>query len=247
MNRIGFPVRTDGEVARAIHDIALIRTYRSLSIEGLFTHFARADEASGPVATGLTATQRVRFVAVRDGLATLGLGDLCCHVCNSAAAIRFPDFADDAVRVGISLYGCEPSDALRGLDLRPVMRLRTLVSHVHTLPAGETVGYGGTFRADGERRIATLPVGYADGFLRAFGGARVRIETASGEILAPIVGRICMDQCTVDVTDTDAAVGDKVTLLGSDPEDIRDLARRAGTIPYEVLCLISARVPRLYL
>ena len=247
MNRIGFPVRTDGEVARAIHDIALIRTYRSLSIEGLFTHFARADEASGPVATGLTATQRARFVAVRDGLATLGLGDLCCHVCNSAAAIRFPDFADDAVRVGISLYGCEPSDALRGLDLRPVMRLRTLVSHVHTLPAGETVGYGGTFRADGERRIATLPVGYADGFLRAFGGARVRIETASGEILAPIVGRICMDQCTVDVTDTDVAVGDKVTLLGSDPEDIRDLARRAGTIPYEVLCLISARVPRLYL
>lgn len=246
MNRLGFPVRTDSEVARAIHDIALIRSYRSLRVEGLFTHFARADEESGAVATGLTATQRARFVAVRDGLAALGIDDLCCHVCNSAAAIRFPDFADDAVRVGIALYGCEPSDALRGLALRPVMRLRTLVSHVHTLPAGETVGYGGTFQADDERRIATLPIGYADGFLRAFAGARVRIETSSGEISAPVVGRICMDQCTVDVTGADVAVGDRVTLLGADPEDIRDLARRAGTIPYEILCLISARVPRLY-
>lgn len=247
MNRIGFPVRTEAEVAQAIHDIALIRSFRGLRIEGLFTHFARADEESGPVATGLTAVQRSRFVSVRNGLAALGLKDLFCHVCNSAAAIRFPDFAEDAVRVGISLYGCEPSDVLRALELRPVMRLRTLVSHVHNLPAGETVGYGGTFRADTERRIATLPIGYADGFLRAFGGASVRIETAQGEVSVPIVGRVCMDQCTVDVTDTAVAVGDKVTLLGSDPEDIRDLARRAGTIPYEIFCLISARVPRLYL
>lgn len=246
MNRIGFPIRTEGEISAAIHDIAHIRALQGLSLEGMFTHFARADEEGTDEPRGLTLIQRNRFLAVREGLRALGIDGLFCHVCNSAAAIRFPAFADDAVRVGISLYGCEPSDALKELDLRPVMRLHTLVSHLHTLPVGETVSYGGTYSADTVRRIATLPVGYADGFLRAYSGAFVRIETREGEVRAPIVGRICMDQCMVDVTDLPVAVGDKVTLLGADPEDIRDLARRGGTIPYEVLCLISARVPRLY-
>ena len=247
MNRIGFPTRTEKEISTAIHDIALIRTLGGLRVEGMFTHFARADEKATDVPDGLTRIQRDRFCAVREGLRALGINDLFCHVCNSAAALRFPEFAEDAVRIGISLYGCEPSEALRLLDLRPVMRLHTLVSHLHTLPTGETVSYGGTYSADTPRRIATLPVGYADGFLRAYSGARVRIATREGEVTAPIVGRICMDQCMVDVTDLPVAVGDKVTLFGADPEDIRDLARRAGTIPYEVLCLISARVPRLYL
>ena len=246
MNRIGFPIRTEGEISSAIHNIAHIRALAGLSIEGMFTHFARADEEGTSEPSGLTLIQRERFLAVREGLRALGIDGFFCHVCNSAAAIRFPDFADDAVRVGISLYGCEPSEALKTLALRPVMRLHTLVSHLHTLPVGETVSYGGTYSADTVRRIATLPVGYADGFLRAYSGAFVRIETREGEVRAPIVGRICMDQCMVDVTDLPVAVGDKVTLLGADPEDIRDLARRAGTIPYEVLCLISARVPRLY-
>lgn len=247
MNRIGFPTRTETEISTAIHEIALLRTLSGLHIEGLFTHFARADEDDTDTPEGLTRIQRDRFLAVKQGLAALGMRDLCCHICNSAAAIRFPGCVEDAVRVGISLYGCEPSEVLRTIPLKPVMRLRTLVSHVHTLPPGETVSYGGTFSSDTPRRIATLPVGYADGFLRAFGGAYVRIETTAGEVRAPIVGRICMDQCMVDVTDAPVAVGDKVTLFGADPEDIRDLARRADTIPYEVLCLISARVPRLYL
>ena len=247
MNRIGFPTRTEKEISTAIHDIALIRTLKGLRIEGMFTHFARADEANTDIPDGLTRTQWDRFRAVREGLRTLGIDGLLCHVCNSAAAIRFPDCAEDAVRMGISLYGCEPSEELRVLDVKPVMRLHTLISHVHTLPPGETVSYGGTYSADTPRRIATLPVGYADGFLRAYSGARVRIETREGEVLAPIVGRICMDQCMVDVTDMPVAVGDRVTLFGAHPEDIRDLAQRAGTIPYEVLCLISARVPRLYL
>ena len=247
MNRIGFPTRTEKEISTAIRDIALIRTLKGLRVEGMFTHFARADESDTDRPDGLTRIQRDRFCAVREGLRALGVDDLLCHVCNSAAALRFPDFAEDAVRMGISLYGCEPSEVLRVPELRPVMRLHTLVSHVHILPPGETVSYGGTYSADTERRIATLPVGYADGFLRAYSGAFVRIATREGEVRAPIVGRICMDQCMVDVTDLPVAVGDKVTLLGADPEDIRDLARRAGTIPYEVLCLISARVPRLYL
>ena len=95
--------------------------------------------------------------------------------------------------------------------------------------------------------VHQLPIGYADGFMRGYSGASVRIETALGEVLAPIIGRICMDQCMVDVTDLPVSVGDRVTLFGVSPDDIRDLARRGGTIPYEVLCLISARVPRRYI
>ena len=247
MNRIGFPVRTDAEIGSAIHDIAHVCSLEGLAVEGLFTHFARADEEDTSEPSGLTLSQWNRFSAVREGLRALGVDGLFCHVCNSAASLRFPNLAENAVRVGISLYGCEPSEVLQGLPLRPVMRLKTLISHVHRLPVGETVSYGGRYAADTPRCIATLPVGYADGFVRAFEGASVRITTEKGEFSAPIVGRICMDQCMIDVTGLPVAVGNEVTLLGASPEDIRDLARRAGTIPYEVLCLISARVPRMYL
>lgn len=246
MNRIGLPAHSEAEISAAIHDIALLKRQKNLSLEGLFTHFARADEDCDSVPSGLTDLQRRRFFAVRDGLTALGVPPLFCHICNSAGAIRFPDLALDAVRVGISLYGCAPSEVLDSLPLRPVMRLVTMVSHIHQTAAGESVSYGGTYVADSPRRIATLPVGYADGFIRAYSGASVRIYTDSGEVRAPIVGRICMDQCMVDVTDTDVEVGDSVTLLGADSADIADLAKRAGTIPYEVLCLISARVPRRY-
>lgn len=247
MNRIGFPAHTEAEIGEAIHDIALLTRESGLSVEGLFTHFARADEDAELYPSGLTDVQQKRFFAVKNGLDALGVPPLMCHVCNSAGAIRLPDCALDAVRVGISLYGCAPSEVLDVLPLRPVMRLVTMISHIHTLRAGESVSYGGIYTATEERRIATLPVGYADGFIRAYSGASVRITTKTGEIRAPIVGRICMDQCMVDITDTDAAVGDAVTLFGTEPSDIADLARRAGTIPYEVLCLVSARVPRRYI
>ncbi len=246
MNRLGFPASSDAEIGAAIHDIALLTRQSGLTLEGMFTHFARADEDASTAATGLTATQQKRFFAVQEGLAALGVPPLMCHLNNSAGAIRLPDSMAEAVRVGISLYGCPPSEVLDTLDLRPVMRLVTMVSHVHTLRAGESVSYGGTYTATEDRRIATLPVGYADGFIRDYSGASVRITTKSGEVSVPVIGRICMDQCMVDVTDTDVAVGDEVTLFGSHPEDITALARLAHTIPYEVLCLVSARVPRRY-
>ena len=246
MNRIGFPAHTEAEISEALRDIALLSRESGLSLEGLFTHFARADEDSDLAPTGLTDVQQKRFFAVKNGLDAFGVPPLMCHICNSAGAIRLPDCLADAVRVGISLYGCPPSEVLDVLPLRPVMRLVTMISHIHTLQPGETVSYGGTFTASEPRRIATLPVGYADGFIRAYSGASVRIATRTGEVKAPIVGRICMDQCMVDITNTDAAVGDAVTLFGTEPCDIADLARRADTIPYEVLCLVSARVPRRY-
>ena len=247
MNRVGLPARNEDEVETAVRDIATLMDEEGLALEGMFTHFARADEESGPLPEGMTERQLTRFLAVREALAAGGIR-LFCHACNSAATIRFSARAAlDAVRVGISLYGCDPSEQVILNDLLPVMRLVTLVSHIHDLPAGETVSYGGIYRAETPRRVATLPIGYADGFIRQYSGASVRISTPEGEVLAPIIGRICMDQCMVDVTDLPVSVGDRVTLFGLDPDDIRDLARRGGTIPYEVLCLISARVPRRYI
>ena len=111
------------------------------------------------------------------------------------------------------------------------------------------MGYGGTFSASRDRVLATLPIGYADGFLRAYGGAFVKISAQGGSFDAPIVGRICMDQCMVDITDGMGCrpqVGDEVTLFGDDPRRLYDIAERADTIPYEVLCAVSSRVIRLY-
>ena len=126
------------------------------------------------------------------------------------------------------------------------MKLKTVISHIHPLPTGESVGYGGAYTADSPRVIATVPIGYADGFVKGYSGATVTVETAGGWKKAPIVGNICMDQCMIDVTDTDAQVGDSVTFFGNCPHELYDYAERAGIIRYECLCLISSRVPRIY-
>ena len=126
------------------------------------------------------------------------------------------------------------------------MRLCTVVSHIHTVEQGEPIGYGGTFRANSARRIATLPIGYADGFLRAYQGAGVTVETADGPKEATVVGSVCMDQCMIDVTDLGARVGDVVTVFGGDTDALSRLAEHAGTIPYECLALLSPRVKLHY-
>lgn len=126
------------------------------------------------------------------------------------------------------------------------MRFCTRIAHLHMLTPGEAVSYGGRFSADKPRTIATLPVGYADGFIRAFRGAAVSVVTAEGPREARVVGNICMDQCMLDVTDLGAAVGDVVVLFGDTPGPARRVGRSGGTIDYEPLCLISGRVPRVY-
>jgi alanine racemase len=125
------------------------------------------------------------------------------------------------------------------------MSLSTVISHVHSVPVGGGVSYGGSFIADKETLVATLPIGYADGFLRKYTGACVSVCTSSGEHRARIVGRICMDQCMIDVTGLDVKVGDRVIIFGRSPNSLRELAALADTIEYECLCLISARVPRV--
>ena len=259
MNRIGLPAHNDDEIRTAVADMAHIFALQGLSVEGMFTHFALSDgayeDAIDPDA--LTLRQYRRYRAVYDGLLAENLRPAFCHVCNSAAAIRlpklYPEVCFDGVRFGISLYGYGVSPAPQhSYALRPVMSLHTHVVHIHTVLAGETVGYGGRYKAESPRLVATLPIGYADGFRRGFQGADVTIHTERGDVSAPVIGRICMDQCMIDVTNLPVSVGDRVTLFGEATPDfpapqtaLEALSTRADTIPYEILCQITRRVPRI--
>ncbi len=233
MNRLGFsPDDTDGMLA-----LGNIRDFR---VEGIFTHFAQADTPSSP----MTEVQFAAFRSALDTLASHGMTPPLRHVCNSAAITNFPGMHLDMVRFGIELYGLAPSAETALLPVKPVMTLKTVISHIHTVLKGQPIGYGAAYTPDREIRIATLPIGYADGFIRAYAeGGSVVIRGKS----APICGRICMDQCMVDVTDIpDARIGDEVILFGEGAPSADEIAARAGTIGYEVLCLIGKRVPRVY-
>lgn len=252
MNRIGIAAQTDGDIPQAVRAVKEIEKMQNLSVEGMFTHFASADEPDETAVTpGLSGMQYDRFCRVRDLLARDGAVPACLHVCNTAAALRYPEYRMECVRIGLSLWGMYPSDLFNasytcGEALRPVLQLKTRITQLHTLRPGETVSYGGHYSAPADRTIATIPIGYADGFIRAYTGAQVVVCTGKGEFSAPVAGNICMDQCMLDVTGIPASVGDEVVLFGRKPSQIAELARRAGTIPYECLCLLSARIPLVY-
>lgn len=246
MNRIGICAMSDGECDAAAEQIKQIISLGNLKTEGLFTHFAKSDEEYEKTVLAPdshTRIQAARFKRVIDTLAKDGI-KLFCHACNSAAAVRFPEFAFDAVRLGIVLYGIRPSAHI-DVQLKPVMALKTLISHIHILKTGETVSYGGRYSADSERTIATIPIGYADGFMRAYEGFDMTVSNDRGVFKARVVGRVCMDQTMIDVTGLPVSVGDEVTVFGEDAAALSSLARLANTIEYECICLVSARVPRV--
>ncbi len=247
MNRIGFPAHNEAEAEQATADILHLGSYPSLAVDGLFSHFSTADDPADAVFAPQSRTreQYARYRAVLTRLERAGARPALCHICNSAASVRLPEMYMDGVRLGILLYGVCPSPFVP-VPVVPVMELCTVISHVHTLLPGEAVSYGGCFSAGTPRTVATLPIGYADGFLRAYSGASVTVHTGAGDFSAPVIGRICMDQCMIDITDIPAVPGDTVTLFGERQEQLCALASLAGTIPYESLCLLSARVPRLY-
>ena len=244
MNRLGFDAHNDEEIASSAEAIVRLFEQRELTIEGMYTHFATADENTEK-ARKIMRRQLKRYQILRTCIEKRGVSIPFHHVCNSAAAVSEAGDAMDGVRLGILLYG--GASYLHGsMPLRPVMRLEADVVHVHTLRAGESISYGGTYTASEDRTVATLPIGYADGFVRDYSGASVRLCTRTGRFDVPIIGRICMDQCMIDVTGTDCSVGDTAILLGDDVEQLKALAARAKTIEYEPLCLISSRVKRTY-
>ncbi len=243
MGRIGFLCREEGD--RELDLAAEICKSPSLIPEGIFTHFASADENIDGDA--FTAEQLQCFLNGVAYLEQVGIRFSIRHCANSAAIFDHPECHLDMVRAGVVLYGLKPSDKLRRLpDLQPVMTLKSVISHVKDLYPGQTVSYGRTFLATRKTSVATVPIGYADGLWRANGMSECYM-LVNGKY-APIIGRICMDQLMLDVSEIDCQVGDVVTVFGADRLCSADaLARRNGTIHYEIVCAIGERVPRAFI
>lgn len=242
MSRIGYPYNeaVNKETLDAVLDLARLP---NIEIEGIFTHFACADEIDNT----LTKKQFARFCDLVEKLEQNGLYIPIKHVCNSAATMRFPEMHLDMVRIGISMYGLYPSDIEYNLKLKPAMQLKTSITHIKTVEAGEVISYGATFQTSRKSSIATIPIGYADGFSRLLSNnARVIVNGK----FAPVVGRICMDQCMIDVTDVNNInIEDEVVLFGTKDNlsiPIEEVASAMGTINYELLCVIGRRIPRCY-
>ena len=241
MTRIGF--KDDKE---CLEEIRCIYELSDVRIEGLFTHFARADEYDRSPAM----VQLKRYLDFADLLEKNGIHIPLHHCSNSAGIIRVPEANLDMVRAGITIYGIYPSEEVEKdiVKLKPVMELKSHVSYVKDVQPDTEVSYGGTFVTSRPTRMATIPVGYADGYPRQLSG--------KGWVLihgkkAPICGRVCMDQFMVDVTEiSDVKAGDEVTLLGRDGDEFISadtLGNLSGRFSYEFVCDINKRVPRIYL
>lgn len=240
MGRIGFL-----SSPQSIEEVKMIASLPHLNMEGIFTHFSTADEED----TAYTHKQWHIFEGFLQELREVGIELPVIHAANSAA-IMCHSYADlNVVRPGIILYGYYPSGYLQGkvLDLIPAMTLKTQVVHVKELPEGHYVGYGRTHYTHHKTKVATIPVGYADGYSRRLSNVgRVLIR---GQY-APIIGNICMDQFMVDVTNIEGVtVEDEVVLFGKQGENeiaVEEIASELGTINYEIICMIGKRVPRIY-
>lgn len=236
MGRMGF-VESDLEALAAS-----LQQARGIRVAGIYTHFANASDPADPH----TEKQIEVFRRMVARLRELGSSAPLHHAANSAAIMRGLIEPGDWARAGIVLYGAEPMDE-GGTRLEPVLRWTSQIMRLKTLAAGSPVGYGLSHRTSRESRIATLPVGYADGYSRSLSN---RAEVLVRGKRAPVVGRVSMDLVTIDVTDIEgAAPGDEVVLIGRQGESeipVEELAEKSGTIPWETLCAISARVPRIY-
>jgi alanine racemase len=241
MHRVGAPIERAGEIARAVAG------HRELHLEGLYTHFAVADE---PERDDFTAGQLRQFLTLVDELAADGITADILHAANSAGAIAHPDSRLDMVRCGIAVYGHAPSLEIAGASagLRPALSLKTRVLYAKEVAAGEAISYGLRYTVAEQTTVATVPIGYADGVPR-------RLSQTGGCVLIggerrPIAGSVTMDQLMIDCgPGASVNIGDEVVLIGRQgDEEITawDWAQRCGTIAYEVLCGVSGRVPRTF-
>ena len=242
MSRIG--MKADREHAK---EAAAIAALEGIEVEGLFTHFARADETD----KSAYEEQYRRYKEFLGYLKELGVKIPIRHCSNSAGIVESLESNHmDMVRAGIAIYGMYPSDEVdhNSVKLTPAMEIKSCITYIKEIEAGTAVSYGGTFVADHTMKVATIPVGYGDGYVRSLSG--------KGDVLihgkrAAILGRICMDQFMVDVTDIpDVQEDDEVTLLGSDGAEcimMEELAEKSGGFHYEMICDIGKRIPRVYL
>lgn len=234
MGRIGVPPQD------VLAFVRRIGTFKNLSVEGIFTHFASADEADKTFAR----KQIDIFDRVVREMHLAGIDIPQKHMANSAGILDLPESYCDLVRPGIIIYGLYPSDKVsRSVELKPAMTLKTKISFLKTVPPGTAISYGRTFVTDNETTVATLPVGYGDGYSRLLSG---RGEVLINGQRAPLIGRVCMDMCMTDVSRVaDVKPGDDVILFGED-FSVDEIAAMVGTINYEILCAVGKRVPRVY-
>ncbi len=237
MNRLGLDAADPTGTADAIRKISILP---HLNTEGMFTHLCCADTDGGEV--GMTKKQLDRFEIVQFLLTKSGECPPIVHCCNSAGILHLPRVYKSCVRAGIILYGMSPNGEILP-EFQPVMTLKTRIAHIHTLKAGESVSYGATFTAEKDMRIAAVPIGYGDGFVRHYTGASMRLPDGTD---APIIGRICMDQCMIDIGEAEVHPGDEITIFGSDDGTLLEAIARIGqTINYEISSILTKRVMRI--
>lgn len=240
MSRLGYPVCQE-----SIDEILRISRLEHVTMEGMYTHFSKADETDKT----FTKKQIEEYLRMKDALEEKGLKFQFYHCSNSAGIIDMPEANMDLVRAGIATYGLYPSEEVdkTAVPLKPAMELIAHVTHVKWIEKGTAVSYGGTFTAEERMRVATIPTGYGDGYPRSLSG--------KGYVLihgkqAPILGRVCMDQFMVDVTHIpDVKFGDEVTLVGRNGDEflpVETLSELSGRFNYEFVCDINKRVPREY-
>lgn len=246
MSRIGFMCQEFPRDNYSIEEIKQASQMEFLNLEGIFTHFCVSDEADD--GREFTNKQFSNFNTTIEMLKAEGVNPAIIHCSNSGAIEDYPNTYCNMVRAGIILYGLSPSQKLLNrLDLIPAMTLKTSVAHVKYIEKGATISYGRTFTAEDKMKIATVPIGYADGYIRKYANDGYMLVNG---IKAPIVGRVCMDQTMLDVTHIENVnIGDEVTVFGSGSKGeptADNLAKSADTINYEIVCLISKRVPRVF-
>lgn len=240
MGRIGFQC-----VSEALDEVEQVCKMPGLVHEGVFTHFSSADE--GEAGRKYTLSQFEKFMTAIDHLAAKGIKFAIRHCANSAAIFDYPEMHLDMVRAGVVLYGLLPSNMLRTpIDLKQVMTLKTIIDHIKTICKGDCISYGRVYQADQDVRVATIPIGYADGLWRSNFQNHMVVEVEGK--FAPVIGRICMDQCMIDVSNIpEATINSKVTVYGTVGEvSIDHIAKANGTINYEIVCAVGERVPRVY-
>lgn len=238
MGRIGYLCHEEND--SVIDTILSINKLPYLKLDGIFTHFASADEIN----LDFTKKQHIIFKNIVSKLKDNGFNPNYIHCQNSAATFVVDDDFSNAVRVGISLYGYKPSEFVDTPNILPCLSWVCEITHVKKVPKDTPIGYGSTYRTTRDSIIATIPVGYADGFRRSLSNKGFVLYNNT---MVPVVGNVCMDQTMIDVTDIkECSVGDKIYLISSD-NTAEVMAKQLNTISYEVLCDISSRVPRLYI
>lgn len=241
MSRIGFVTGVDDE--NVVSEIIKISKLPLIEIDGIFSHFSTSDEKE----RDYTDLQMTRFLKVCGMLENAGLKIPLKHIANSAAIMMYPETHLDMVRAGIILYGLYPSSEVdkTKIALKPVMTVKSKITMVKSLSENRGVSYGKKYITDHKTKIATVPIGYADGYTRLLSGKAKMIVNSE---LVPVIGRICMDQCMIDVTNVNTTnTGDEVIVFGAEKITADYLAELIGTINYEIVCMISKRIPRIYL